>query len=53
VNKLLIFITSTIGGSIGWWLGAFVGTMTAFVVSIIGTAAAVYFTRRWIWDTLG
>lgn len=47
MTKLLIFVTSTIGGAIGWWLGAFIGMMTAFMISIVGTAAGVYFGRKW------
>lgn len=31
-----------IGGTIGWYLGAVVGTGTAFVLSMVGTAAGVY-----------
>lgn len=46
MTKLLVFLTTTIGGSIGWWLGAFIGTMTAFLLSVVGTAAGVYLARR-------
>jgi cadmium resistance protein CadD (predicted permease) len=47
VTKLLIFLAATIGGAIGWWLGAFIGFMTAFFMSVVGTAAGVYVARRW------
>jgi hypothetical protein len=47
VTKVLILIAATIGGAIGWWLGAFIGFMTAFFMSIVGTAAGVYIARRW------
>ncbi|MGH7581910.1 MAG: hypothetical protein ACREL5_01640 [Gemmatimonadales bacterium] len=46
MTRLLVFLGATIGGSIGWWLGSYVGTMTAFIVSIVGTAAGVYLSRR-------
>lgn len=46
MTKLLIFLAATIGGSIGWWIGALVGTMTAFLLSVVGTAAGVYYARR-------
>jgi hypothetical protein len=46
--KLVVFVGATIGGAIGWWIGALIGTMTAFMISIVGTAAGVYFARRWI-----
>ena len=46
VSKLLGFIGATLGGYVGWWLGAPVGTMTAFAVSIVGTGVGVYAGRR-------
>jgi hypothetical protein len=48
MEKMLVMIGASVGGAIGWWIGARVGIMTAFVVSIFGTAAGVYFTRRWM-----
>jgi uncharacterized protein YcfJ len=35
-----------IGGTIGWYAGALVGTSTAFVLSMVGTAAGVYFGKQ-------
>ena len=46
MNKWLAFTGATIGGYVGWWLGASVGTMSAFLVSMVGTAAGVYAGRR-------
>lgn len=46
MEKLIVFVAATLGGYVGWWLGSQVGVMTAFVVSIVGTAAGVYFGRR-------
>jgi membrane protein YqaA with SNARE-associated domain len=42
----LWFIGATLGGLLGWWLGHFVGTVTAFVLSTLGTGAGVYWARR-------
>ena len=42
MNKLFIFIGMTVLGSIGWWLGAKVGFMTAFGLSGIGSILGVY-----------
>ena len=36
MNRLLIFIGMTIFGWVGWWIGAKVGFMTAFVLSMVG-----------------
>ena len=42
MKKILSFVGATVGGAIGWWAGAPVGTMTAFLVSIVGTAVGVW-----------
>jgi uncharacterized membrane protein YeaQ/YmgE (transglycosylase-associated protein family) len=47
LTKLAGFVGATIGGTIGWWLGAHVGVMTAFSLGIVGTAAGGYGARRW------
>lgn len=39
---MLTFVGATAGGSIGWWLGARIGFFSAFVLSMIGTAAGIY-----------
>jgi hypothetical protein len=46
MKKLLILAGTTIGSSIGWWLGAKVGLMTAFMVSIVGTGFGMYYGNR-------
>ncbi len=35
-----------IGGTLGWWIGNNVGLMTAFMVSMVGTAVGVYYGRK-------
>ena len=42
LGKLLAFIGATIGGAIGWWAGNFIGFMTAFFVSMVGTGIGIY-----------
>jgi hypothetical protein len=46
MSKLLTLLVATIGGAIGWWIGARVGTMTAFMVSMVGTGIGIYAGRR-------
>ena len=42
MNKLCILVAMTILGWGGWWLGAKVGIMTAFVLSGLGSIVGVY-----------
>jgi hypothetical protein len=46
VGKLLGLIGASAGGAVGWWAGARVGFMTAFIVSVVGTGAGIYAARR-------
>ena len=46
MKGLLAFIGMTVGGWVGWVLGARVSTFTAFTLSMIGTGAGLYYTRR-------
>ena len=46
MSKLLALVGSTIGGGIGWWLGARIGFMTAFFVSVVGGGVGWYIGRR-------
>lgn len=45
--KIIKVVASTLGGYAGWWLGNYVGLMTAFFLSIIGTALGVYLAQLW------
>lgn len=42
MTKMMGFIGATAGSAVGWWAGAHVGVMTAFILSVVGTAAGVY-----------
>jgi hypothetical protein len=46
MGKLLMIVGSTLGSYAGWWLGAHVGVMTAFAVSMVGTGAGIYAGRQ-------
>ncbi len=46
MRKLLIFVGAMVGSTIGWYLGAPIGIMTAFVVSTIGSGAGMYAGAR-------
>jgi hypothetical protein len=42
MKKLLVLLGSTLGSALGWWLGANVGIMTAFIVSMVGFGAGMW-----------
>ena len=46
MSKVLTFLGASVGGAVGWWLGARIGMMTAFVVSTLGTGVGMYAGRR-------
>lgn len=48
MERIIVFVGASVGGALGWWIGAQVGLMTAFFVSMVGTGAGMYFARRWV-----
>jgi hypothetical protein len=50
--KWLGWVGATVGGYAGWYLGAPVGIMTAFMLSMVGTGAGLYLGRRLVRDYL-
>jgi hypothetical protein len=46
MKRLFGLIGATLGGYLGWWLGAFGGIMTAFVLSMVGTGFGIYLGRQ-------
>jgi hypothetical protein len=46
MRGILNFIGMTLGGWIGWQLGALVSFFTAFVVGMIGTGLGLYAAQR-------
>ena len=47
MRKPLTFMGSFIGSYLGWYLGSKIGGMTtAFIVSVIGLGAGIYFSGR-------
>ena len=48
MRKLVGLCGMTVGGTIGWWAGDYVGFMTAFFASVVGTALGGYYAVRWL-----
>lgn len=46
MQKLLILVLTTLGSYAGWAVGARVGLMTAFVLSVVGTGLGIHAGRR-------
>lgn len=46
VKKILILVGTTVGSSIGWWLGAYAGTMTAYMLSMVGLGIGMWVGAR-------
>jgi len=47
MNKLLGFIGMTVGGWIGWAIGARISFGVALTLSIVGTGVGLYAARRY------
>jgi hypothetical protein len=54
MNRMMMFVGMTLGGSVGWWAGDYVGLelMGTFLVSSLGSFAGVYLTWRIMRDYL-
>ena len=46
MTKLLALIGMSVGGWVGWAVGARVSIFTAFIVSMIGTGVGLYAANR-------
>ena len=46
MKGFLNFFGMSVGGWIGWALGAQVSIFTAFIVSMVGTGFGLFYTRR-------
>ena len=46
MGKLLAFLGMTIGGWIGWTVGARFGLFVAFILGVVGTGIGLYLGRR-------
>lgn len=46
MNRLLYLIGMTVGGWLGWQLGALISFFTAFIVGMVGTGLGLYAAQR-------
>jgi hypothetical protein len=47
VSTMFVMMVASAGGAIGWWAGSRLGIMTAFFLSLIGTAIGTWWARKW------
>lgn len=43
---MLVLVYSTVGSSLGWWIGAKAGIMTAFMLSMVGLGIGIWAGAR-------
>jgi hypothetical protein len=48
MNGLMAFVGMTIGGWVGWAVGAGVSLFVAFLLSIVGTGLGLWAARRFV-----
>jgi len=53
MRAILGWGTASLCGSIGWWLGAYIGLGTAVVLSSVAGGAGLYAGYRWFDENLG
>lgn len=47
MHKVIAFLGGAVLGGIGWWAGAPIGVMTAFMLSTVGTGVGMYYGKKW------
>ena len=46
MTKIIIFISATVTGAVGWWLGESYGFMTAFIISTVASGVGIYYGKK-------
>ena len=46
MNKVLVLVCTTAGSAVGWWMGAHLGIMSAFMLSMFGFGVGIWGGRR-------
>ena len=52
MKGIIGYVGMSIGGAIGWWLGALHGMTLAILLSAIGSGVGLYYTRKLAEDYL-
>ena len=46
MRKLFVLIGTTVGSGVGWWLGTYIGTLTALTLSMFGFGIGMWYGAR-------
>lgn len=52
MRNIIGWTAASLGGALGWWLGAFSGLPLAVLVSAITGAVGLYYGYRWFDENL-
>jgi len=52
MSRIFTLIGSGLGSAAGWWLGARVGLMTAFLLSSVGAGVGFYYGAKFAREML-
>jgi membrane protein implicated in regulation of membrane protease activity len=52
MRNIIGWLAALIAGSIGWWLGEFIGFAAAILLSVITSAVGLYYGYRWFDNNL-
>jgi hypothetical protein len=53
MSWILTLAATALGGWIGWALGEHFGVFTAYLLSVVGSAVALFWTRRFTRNLFG
>jgi hypothetical protein len=53
IRYMITMMAASAGSALGWWLGNFVGFMTAYFLAVFGASIGWYFGRRLVRNLTG
>lgn len=53
MQRMIGYMVSSVASFAGWKLGALINPMIGFLLSLVAAAVGLYYTRRWLKESLG
>ena len=47
IKLIVVGIGISCGGALGWWIGASIGIMTGFFLSVLGASIGLFLSRQY------